>query len=208
MQIPGWPESTQIQWEHRVWRAGYPVKLAGSCFLSSQHNEWFATRDRAVGSSYRQRKFPMCLEQRREAVAFGQILSLSAASVLSAAAAGLLPSLLSHQASCAGGLRKVTIQCCYGHSWDSWLCTPSLWQEEQSTLPFLQHHPVPSIQLYWAYTQTYRSSTVHGHLTQGWPALDCKNIFQPHLHLSGILQPGQQSGNPTRKGFRLGQVFK
>lgn len=123
MQIPGWPESTQIQWEHRVWRAGYPVKLAGSCFLSSQHNEWFATRDRAVGSSYRQRKFPMCLEQRREAVAFGQILSLSAASVLSAAAAGLLPSLLSHQASCAGGLRKVTIQCCYGHSWDSWLCT-------------------------------------------------------------------------------------
>ena len=116
--------------------------------------------------------------------------------------------LLSHQAGCAGGLRRVTTQWSHRHSRDSWVCTlmvaHPVWGGQQSTLPFLQHHPIPSVQLYWA----YRHSTVPGHLTQGRTALACENFSQPHLCLSGILQPGQQSRNPTRKGFKLGQVFE
>lgn len=114
--------------------------------------------------------------------------------------------LLSHKTPHAGGLRKV-FSALTGQSWGGYGSTPSLWFREQSKLPFPQHHPVPPVQLCRAYTQAYRHSTYRP-LTQAQPALHCKNSPQHHLHLSGILQAGQQSRNPTRKDFSLGQVFE
>lgn len=185
------------------------MKLAGSCFLSSQHSEWFTTRDRAMGSSYWQRKFPRVF--RAEEGGYGLWADTPPFCCFCAQCCCLIAALLlSHQAGCAGGLRRVTTQWSHRHSQDSWVCTLMVahpvggWRGEQRTLPFLQHHPIPSVQLYWA----YRHSTVPGHLTQGRTALACENFSQPHLRLSGILQPGQQSRKPTRKGFKLGQVFE
>lgn len=70
----------------------------------------------AIGKSCLQRKFPMCLEQRREAAAFGQTPSLSAASV-QGAAARFLPLCSATGPLVLVGLGKG--QCSHGHSQDS-----------------------------------------------------------------------------------------
>lgn len=66
------------------------MNLDRSCFLSSQHNEWFATRESAMGSSCWQRKFPHVFRA-EEGDCGLWVPSLSAASVLGGAAARLLP---------------------------------------------------------------------------------------------------------------------
>lgn len=83
-------------------------KLSRSYFLISQHSDWFATRDRAMGRSYWQRHFPHML--RAEEGSFGKMLSLCPASVFGATAR-LIPFCSATGLLVPVGLEKSHVQC-------------------------------------------------------------------------------------------------